>query len=169
LNPVIWAADHTFIVWLVVILALGVLSAWKWSFVTAQPAVVAAVGVFVALIVNSGLTTVQLQLTRLSLESSLIYQMQKDTRTIGLSYAAGKATESELFAVMQSVFIQRQIGAISSSVWEIFQRDFCDVMRHENLRRDWAASDKSYLSAAFIIYMDDISKPRSSSCQGTRG
>jgi hypothetical protein len=101
------------------------------------------------------------------LQNSLIYQLHKDERAIGSEFLSGHTQDTgPIFAEMQSVFLQWQLGSIPPTLWGIFQQDFCKLMSKERLRRDWDNLGKDAFSQDFISYMLGISKPNSPDCRG---
>lgn len=161
------------LVWFLVALIVGLGVWWKWDWITlpgtTNASTASALVAATALIVTGFLTSLQLQLTRTSLESSLVYQMLKDTRTAGLDYAKGKIDEAQLFSVMQSVFIEQQIGSIGDNLWPIFNQDFCGVMQQPHMRTWWQTqtqTDKTRFTPRFVTYINDIAHPNSSNCKG---
>jgi hypothetical protein len=162
----IWFADHAVLVWAAIVLVLSVIIWFRWAWITtpANLPVGSALGTIVALIVTSAFATLQPAMTRIALQNNLIYQMQKDTRTTGIDFNNNRATSGEVFAVMQSVYIQYQLGSINGYAWPVFLRDFCSVMHQENMRREWQAASKSYFSKDFIAFMDGIVKQGSTDC-----
>jgi hypothetical protein len=122
-----------------------------------------------ALVVTSYLSLGQLKLTRLSVQNNLIYQMQRDERQIGADYAVGRASPSDIFAEMQSVFIQNELGSIPRKVWSLFNQDFCKIMSNEHLEREWDDMTKSPFSTSFVAYMSNIKGPGAAGCKGGEG
>ena len=86
----------------------------------------------------------------------MIYQIQKDTRSLGLAYSKGTAQASEIFATMQSIYLQHEIKTIPDAAWDVFQKDFCSIMSTQDLQRAWDAERKDYYSDAFIRYMSAL-------------
>jgi hypothetical protein len=118
-----------------------------------------------ALIVTVIVSSCQLNLTRRSLQNSLVYQLQKDERAIGLDFLSGRSADTgPIFAEIHSVFLQRELGTIPDVVWNLFQRDFCKLMSKERLRRDWDNLGKDAFSQDFVLYMNRIKMPDSTEC-----
>lgn len=95
--------------------------------------------------------------------------MQKDQRLAVIDYGAGRAGPENIFAQMQSIFIQRKLGSIPDNVWPVFLRDFCGVMTHENFRRSWedvSSVSKAAFSDDFVAFMNSIKNPGSPECKG---
>jgi len=110
-----------------------------------------------ALVTTIFLSSCQLDLTRQSIQNNLIYNMQKDEREVAAAYYGGKLLDTgPIFAQMQSVFLQKQIGSIPKEVWSVFQQDFCSIMSTERLKRDWASIDKDSFSPQFISYVNQL-------------
>jgi hypothetical protein len=145
---------------------------WSW-FKTNHQAAMTAASIFTGLVTLAALIATicisrsQLDLTRRSLQNSLIYQLQKDERAIGSEFLSGRTQDTgPIFAEMQSVFLQWQLGSIPPNLWSVFQQDFCKLMSKERLRRDWDNLGKDAFSQDFISYMNGISKPSSPDCGG---
>jgi hypothetical protein len=142
-----------------------------WNWVKANPTVASAVTSMVVavitlctLIVTSINSSRQIELTRQSLQDNIIYQIQKDERTVAGEYTAGRARPIDLFAQMQAVFLQRQLGSIPDQVWTILEQDFCSLMAHENLKRAWDDTTKTIFSPGFVAYMAKLEDTKSPSC-----
>lgn len=132
--------------------------------VTTVTSILSNVITLAALIVTVVVSSCQLNLTRRSLQNNLIYQIQKDERAIGLDFSSGRSPETgPIFAEMQSIFLQRELGSIPDDIWNVFQRDFCKTMSKERLRRDWDSLGKEAFSQDFVSYMNRI-KMSSSEC-----
>jgi len=120
-----------------------------------------------ALILTLVTSSRQLRLARASLQNNLIYNMQKDERTIAAEFFGGKTDDTgAIFAQMQAVFLQRHLGSIPDDVWSVFQQDFCGIMLSQRLRRDWETISKNVLSKEFVSYMEAIAKQGSPDCSG---
>ena len=74
-----------------------------------------------------GLTQQSLLTSQHSLQNSLIYQMQKDQRAAVIDYSSGRLGPEYIFAQMQSVYLQHELGSIPKDVWPSFLRDFCNL------------------------------------------
>jgi hypothetical protein len=145
---------------------------WNWLRTNHQAATT-AVSIFTSMVTLAALIATvcisrsQLDLTRRSLQNSLIYQLQKDERAIGSDFLSGRTQDTgPIFAEMQSVFLQWQLGSIPPTLWSVFQQDFCKLMSKERLRRDWDNLGKDAFSREFIAYLNVISKPNSPDCGG---
>jgi hypothetical protein len=114
------------------------------------------------------LAQASLQTSQASLQNSLIYNMQKDERAIAAQFLSGTTNDTApIFAEMQSVFMQRQLGSIPGDVWPVFTKDFCGIMSSERLRRDWKNIGKNAFSSDFVSFMDEhIMNPASPDCTG---
>jgi hypothetical protein len=147
---------------------------WQWLTSVSDDPLAALINFSIALLtlialgVTSYLSLGQLQLTRLSVQNNLIYQMQRDERQVGADYAAGHASASDIFAEMQSVYIQNELGSIPPRVWLLFNQDFCKIMTNEHLRREWNDMTRAPFSAQFIGYMAEIEVPSSPVCKGKK-
>jgi hypothetical protein len=145
---------------------------WNWLKINHEAATT-AVSIFTsmvtlaALIATIVISSRQLDLMRSSLQNSLIYQLQKDERAIGSDFLTGRTQETgPIFAEMQSVYLQWQLGSIPDNLWRVFQQDFCKLMSKERLRRDWDNLGKDAFSQDFVSYVSGISKPDAPVCGG---
>jgi hypothetical protein len=112
-------------------------------------------------------TNSQIELTRQSVQNALIYQMQKDERSVGDDFFNGKTTITEpIFVEMQSVFLQRKLGSIPDNAWKLFEQDFCQLMARERLKRDWETLQKGIFSPDFVSYVTNLTSGNSGICGG---
>jgi hypothetical protein len=137
-----------------------------WQWLKDNAIVISPLVTLLALVVTCIISVQQLGLTRLSLQNNLIYQMQKDERAIGSNYEAGVGNAGDMFAEMQSVYIQYKLGSIPGSVWPLFTEDFCKLMSNEHLRREWDSMTKAAFSDDFVAYLARIQRPGSQDCGG---
>lgn len=155
----------------------GIIGVWNWLKTNHEAAsttasivanIITVAALITTIVISScqmSLTRNQIDLTRRSLQNSLIYQLQKDERAAGADFFNGTAKNTNgIFAELQSVFIQRRLGSIPDDVWHVFELDFCNLMSSERLRRDWDGIDKKAFSGDFISYIDRVSKPGAIEC-----
>lgn len=135
----------------------------KWSHLAQVLALPVAV---IALAVTTFLTIQQMGLAALSFQGSMIYDALKDTREIASRYHDGKASEGEIFAVMQTVFLEHEISTIPAPAWAVFESDFCMTLRDEHLRNVWEKDNKTYWPK-FRTYMDGMIIKAKDQCKGT--
>jgi hypothetical protein len=109
----------------------------------------------VALIVS----VVQLEEAKLALQNGLVYTMQKDARDIAADYAAGKNKDGratsldEVFASMQSIFLQRQLGSVPDRIWTILDSDMRNFFARSDICTAWKREDRTFLSPDFKAYV----------------
>jgi hypothetical protein len=161
----IWFADHAVLVWAIIVVILIVLIIVRWKWIKDNKDYASALGTIAALIVTSAFATLQPAMTRIALQNNLIYQMLKDARATAIDFKNGRATSAEVFAVMQSIYIQYELGSINSDVWPTFVRDFCGALAEERLRRDWPGVGQSVSTPEFSKFIDNIVKPNSQDCK----
>jgi hypothetical protein len=61
----------------------------------------------------------QLKLSATTFQGSMIYNAMKDARETAALYHEGKASEQDIFAIMQSIYLQHDLGNIVGNAWEI--------------------------------------------------
>jgi hypothetical protein len=128
---------------------------------------ISAAAALLALLVGGWYYITQVGLTKNSLQNNLVYQMQKDQRAAIVDFASGRSGPEYIFADMQSIFIQHNLGTIPPDVWPLFVRDFCGLMTREIFRRTWDdISATGAFSKAFISFVDQVKDEESPECKG---
>jgi hypothetical protein len=105
----------------------------------------------------------QLELSVKTFQADAFYKALKDSRDTAAAYHEGKASEQDVYAVMQGVFLANSIGELGS-MWNVFNADNCITMRDAHLRNTWTGENKNRYSKSFIEYMDKVTNNTNNIC-----
>lgn len=140
------------------------IQAWA-NLATAIVTPLALIVTVITLVITSRTSQEQLRISVSSVQGSMIYKLLRDMREIEASYHDGKVPESTIFATMQTVFMQFDLGTIPKHQWSVFDRDFCKFMEDEHLQNSWVTTNHSLYWNKFAAYVDDIVKRAKKSCK----
>jgi hypothetical protein len=113
------------------------------------------------------LSSRQLELTTQAFQGDMFYRALKDSREVANLYHDGKAHEQDIYAIMQSIFLENSIGEFNE-IGRLFNADNCTTMADQHLRNAWIAENKKRYSPEFIGYMEKIINDKDGICGGLK-
>jgi hypothetical protein len=106
----------------------------------------------------------QTRLATVTLQAQTIYQALKDLREADAGFRNNVVTPGEIFAVMQSVYLQNSLGVIPEDRWDIFEKDFCNIMQISRLEDEWRRASKNLFYDDFVTYIHKLISQKDQKC-----
>ena len=92
-----------------------------------------------------------------ALQSSTIYQIQKDSIELARDYRESKVGPAAIIAKMYSIYYQRQKGIIDDGLWPMLNYEYCIMMQRDRAVQDfWDKADKTFYGQAFTMYVSGM-------------
>ena len=101
-------------------------------------------------------------------QSGTSYKALKDSRETAALYHDGKASEQDVYAVMQSIFLANSMDGLGNEMWGVFNADNCKLMADPHFKNVWNAENKSRYSQSFVKYMTEITGNTGNICGDSR-
>lgn len=92
-----------------------------------------------------------------ALQSSTVYQIQKDSIELARDYKDSKVGPGAIIAKMYSIYYQRQKNIIDDGLWPMLNYEYCVMMQRDKpLQAFWDGADKTFYGPAFTSYVSGM-------------
>jgi hypothetical protein len=89
-----------------------------------------------------------------TLQSTTVYQIQKDSIDLAQQYKENKVGPGAIIAKMYSIYYQRQKGVVDDGLWPMLNYEYCVMMQRDKaVQNFWDAADKSFYGKDFTNYV----------------
>jgi hypothetical protein len=92
-----------------------------------------------------------------ALESSTIYQIQRDSIDLARDYKEGKIGPGSIISMMYSIWYQRQKEVIDDALWPSLNYEYCRMMQEDRkIQEFWDKVDKNFYGDQFTRYVSGL-------------
>jgi hypothetical protein len=89
-----------------------------------------------------------------ALESSTIYQIEKDSIELAKDYKEGNVGPGAIIAKLHSIYYQHEKKVVNDELWTLLNYEYCRMMQNDKILQEfWDKADKAFYGQAFTNYV----------------